>query len=148
MVANPYRGEISVFRQMQRINLLPGFTARMRGHSYFVAEGDITPNALAETYRIRVDYRQNKKPRTWVLTPQLVVRAQSKSIPHMFEQERLCLFLEKEWAADMYIADTIIPWAAVWLHYYELWHATGKWHGGGHEPSHDRSYRRVTQEHV
>jgi hypothetical protein len=142
MATERYTIEIPIYRQLQRIKQLPGFTARLQGHSTLVAEGDISPNALAETYRVRVDYRQNKKPRTWVLSPQLVVRPPWRAIPHMFDQERLCLFLEGEWTVDMYVADTIIPWAAEWLHYYELWRATGKWHGGGHEPSRDQPYRR------
>lgn len=141
MVAEPYHQEISIFRQLLRFERLPGFQARLRGHSCLLAEGEITPNALAETYRIRVEYRQNLKPRTWVLTPRLVVRSPWRLIPHMFDQERLCLFMDREWMTDMYVADTILPWAAEWLHYYELWHATGEWHGGGHEPSNDRNRR-------
>ena len=148
MVAKPYRRKIPVFQQLLRIKRLPGFTAQMRGHSCLIAEGEITPNVFAETYHIRVEYRQNMRPRTWVISPQLIVRPPWMSIPHMFDQKLLCLFLEGEWAADMSVADTIIPWAAEWLHYYELWHATGQWHGGGHEPRNDRTYRRQTQSQV
>lgn len=142
MATEPYQREVSISRQLQRMKQLPGFSAWLRGHSRLVAEGDITPNPLAETYRVRVDYRQNMKPRAWVLSPALAVRPPWRFIPHMFDQDRLCLFLEGEWTAEMYVADTIIPWAAEWLHYYELWHATGVWHGGGHEPGHDRPFRR------
>jgi len=35
----------------------------------------------------------------------------------------------------MAIADTIIAWASEWLFFYELWLATGEWHGGGHDPT-------------
>ena len=38
-----------------------------------------------------------------------------------------------EAAADL-IADTTIPWAAEWLHYYELWHMTGEWLAQGVGP--------------
>lgn len=148
MAAKPYRRDVPVFQQLRRIRRLPGFTARLHGHARLVAEGAVTPTALAETYRIRVDYRQNRMPRTWVLSPPLVARPPWTAIPHMFDQDRLCLFLTGEWTADMYVADTIIPWAAEWLHYYELWHATGAWHGGGHEPAHGRPYRRPLQEQV
>jgi hypothetical protein len=34
----------------------------------------------------------------------------------------------------MYIADTIVPWAALWLVFYEYWLATGLWLGGGEHP--------------
>ena len=32
----------------------------------------------------------------------------------------------------MSVVNTIIPWTSEWLLHYELWHATGKWLGGGH----------------
>lgn len=32
----------------------------------------------------------------------------------------------------MLIANTIVPWTSEWLFYYEIWLATGQWHGGGH----------------
>lgn len=39
------------------------------------------------------------------------------------------------------ISDTIIPWVADWLLYYELWLATGEWLGGGHgSPSVNNSH--------
>ena len=34
----------------------------------------------------------------------------------------------------MWIADTILPWTSLWLYFYELWHATGQWLGGGEHP--------------
>ena len=35
----------------------------------------------------------------------------------------------------MLIADTIVPWTCEWLIHYEIWLATGEWHGGGEEPN-------------
>ena len=32
---------------------------------------------------------------------------------------------------DMTIAKTILPWTSEWLVHYQLWLATGEWHGGG-----------------
>ncbi len=34
----------------------------------------------------------------------------------------------------MTLADTILPWASLWLFYYEVWLATGEWVGGGEHP--------------
>ena len=34
----------------------------------------------------------------------------------------------------MSIADTIVPWTAEWLVYYEIWLMTGEWYGGGDWP--------------
>jgi hypothetical protein len=33
------------------------------------------------------------------------------------------------WEADSKIAETIIPWTAAWLHFYELYLETGVWRG-------------------
>jgi len=35
---------------------------------------------------------------------------------------------------SMLIADTTVPWTAEWLANYEVWLATGEWHGGGEWP--------------
>ena len=37
----------------------------------------------------------------------------------------------KEWDKTKFIAETIIPWTSEWLLHYEIWVATGTWHGGG-----------------
>jgi hypothetical protein len=31
----------------------------------------------------------------------------------------------------MWLGDTIVPWLAEWLIYYEGWRLTGTWHGNG-----------------
>lgn len=50
---------------------------------------------------------------------------------HQPEDSALCLFDPDagEWNNTMLIADRIVPWASEWLHYYEIWHLTGVWHG-------------------
>lgn len=140
------RGEISLSRQLLRFRRdLPDFTAYLRKHSCLVAEGDITPTPLAETYRVRIEYPADDWPKVWVRSPALVPLKPGGRIPHMYNQERLCLFIpgSDQWSADQFVADTIVPWTAAWLHYYELWHATGEWHGGGREPGGEMPIRRI-----
>ena len=43
---------------------------------------------------------------------------------------------------DGVLAHTIVPWIAEWLSYYELWHATGEWLGGGTEPVEKKTIRK------
>jgi hypothetical protein len=118
---------------------LPGFKTRLEGRT-MVATGDIQPCALCETYNVRLEYRVWRPPKVEVLTPTLQQRDGEK-IPHMYGQKHLCLYLPGGgyWSPDQELARTIIPWAALWLNYYELWHATGKWLGGGHEPGDDET---------
>jgi hypothetical protein len=35
----------------------------------------------------------------------------------------------------MFLADTVVPWTSEWLFFYEVWHATGLWLGGGTHPN-------------
>lgn len=77
-----------------------------------------------------------------VLHPRLVLNFAAEEgapLPHVYFEgpdypsSPLCLFDPRagEWDRTMYIADTIVPWAAHWLAYYELWEAAGRWYGGG-----------------
>lgn len=55
----------------------------------------------------------------------------------MYQQKTLCLFnpTKGDWNSRMRIDSTILPWATLWLYFYEVWHATGAWLGGGDHPS-------------
>ena len=79
-----------------------------------------------------------------MLSPKLEAQDDNDRIPHMYRQERLCLYLPNngEWAPSKPIATTIVPWTAVWLYYYEVWRATGEWLGGGEEPGESVTYYR------
>ncbi len=57
--------------------------------------------------------------------------------PHLYADGSLCLYWPKEWrwSRKAIIAETILPWAANWLLYYELWLDTGEWLGpSSHDP--------------
>lgn len=90
-------------------------------------------------------YRLTYDPIVYVVDPPLR-RYENKPIPHVFDLNTLCLFLGKhEWNPTLLIADTIVPWAAEWLVFYEVWLAIGEWLGGGVHPragSTSRSARR------
>lgn len=80
-----------------------------------------------------------------VLRPRIVPNwqaAEEAPLPHVYFEwddlanSPLCLFDPRkgEWHHGMLIAETTIPWARRWLYNYELWEATGRWHGGGAHP--------------
>lgn len=56
-----------------------------------------------------------------------------EKVPHMFSDGSLCLYYPEynEWKYSDCWADTLIPWASLWLYYYEIWLMTGAWLGGG-----------------
>lgn len=103
--------------------------------------GDLQPAPASETYTIKVRYALDSVPGVWVTSPELIDRPDGAKIPHVYEGKRLCLYLpgSGEWERTMFIAETIIPWASLWLYHYEVWHATGEWLGGGVHPTIRRS---------
>lgn len=98
--------------------------------------GQIEPLPICDTYTIKVDYTTGGYPQVRVLSPELVVAPGRKVIPHMFDQEILCLFRgrNRHWHPGDGFNRNIIPWTSMWLYYYEIWLATGEWHGGGEHP--------------
>lgn len=74
-------------------------------------------------------------PKVFVLKPELEAD-ETGLIPHTYPEKRLCLYhpAKHEWSQQMYVAKTIIPWASLWLVYYEFWQMTGEWLGGGEHP--------------
>lgn len=94
--------------------------------------GPLQPRLTSPSYQVEIEYRHHKPPRVKVLSPRLVA-----GTPHLYKDGSLCLYWPKEWhwQDDELLAETIIPWAALWLYYYELWLDTGQWLGPS---SHDQ----------
>ncbi len=115
-------------------NLYPDFKQReQQGVVTWI--GTLQPTPLSIEYKIEIEYSQTGIPKVWVKSPELKERNGQK-IPHIYPGKRLCLYLPGigEWSKSKLIAKTIVPWASLWLYYYELWHATGEWLGGGVRP--------------
>lgn len=98
--------------------------------------GDITPTASSETYRVRITYQLGMSPQVFVISPELQNGQDGADTPHTYPRKRLCLYFPEaeEWDSSMAIGKTIMPWTALWLYFYEVWLATGKWEGGGKHP--------------
>lgn len=94
--------------------------------------GLLQPTEVSGRYEITVTYRLRSIPRVWVREPTLALNA-----PHIYSDGTLCLYYPDEWQwhGQRLIARTIIPWAADWLFFYELWLDTGEWLGP--EVAHD-----------
>jgi hypothetical protein len=95
--------------------------------------GELQPTSLSRRYTVELTYARQRFPRVRVLD-ELEVRAGEKSLPHVYSDGSLCLHRDDEWSSQMFLADTILPWAAEWLAHYEIWFATGTWYGGGEWP--------------
>jgi hypothetical protein len=113
----------------------PTFKTRVEG-AWLISVGEIQPTPLSALYRVEIRYKAGGQPDVTVLSPKLICREGEERIPHMFSQERPCLHFPpaNEWTGEMSLGHAFIPWISLWLYYYELWHATGDWLGGGIEP--------------
>jgi hypothetical protein len=104
----------------------------------FVWRFEATPSPLSRFYGLRIDYRQGDTPDVYVERPNLKLLADGRRLPHVYQQDpvQLCLYLPRtyEWQAWMRIDNTIVPWAILWLFYFEEWLSSDDWKGGGEHP--------------
>lgn len=121
-------------------------SAICRGHGLvhkgeLVWDFDVKPSPLSRTYRLRIRFKRFRLPDVFVLSPNLNELAGDRYLPHVYSTSpvRLCLHLPKsdEWTLNKSIAETIVPWAYLWLFYFEHWLATDEWQGGGKHPGED-----------
>ena len=109
------------------------------GRGTLTCRGTLQPQQTSPCYEVQVSYKMGRVPRVVVRSPALDPEA-----PHRYADGSLCLYWPEEWLwrSDALLADTIIPWTALWLCYYELWLDTAVWLGpsshrgkpGGEEP--------------
>ena len=116
----------------------PGSSVRFshRGNR-MVWHGRLQPTAASESYLTRIICsRQRPSPRVFVVSPGLT-RRNCEAIPHRYNDGSLCLWQPayQEWQPAYWIVDTVLGWASLWLLFYELWHASGEWLGGGEHPA-------------
>ena len=96
--------------------------------------GRIQPTELSPSYRIEICYSPWDSPEVRVIDPKIEFTKGA----HIYHNDTLCLFdwREQPWRKRWHIHETIVPWTAEWLVFYELWLLTGKWHG--RSASHDK----------
>ena len=119
----------------------PELRARLtNGDRYLVWSGPLRGFQMNYQVAVLWDY-QNLEVAPYVFINEPKIRPRDGStfedIPHLQfdaanpEDSALCLFdpAGREWDATLLIADTTVPWASEWLHYYECWHLDGIWRG-------------------
>jgi hypothetical protein len=131
-----------VFRQMALVtSRCPGFVCRVVRHRRLVCRGELRPTPLSEAYRVRLEYETRRHPQVFVEQPRLTPRVAGERVPHTYGENEPCLF-KNEWNPRMSIVSSVIPWAMLWLTFYEAWRVTGEWQGGGVHPEPELARRR------
>ncbi|MED4907676.1 hypothetical protein P9761_05445 [Brevibacillus centrosporus] len=113
----------------------PQFRLGKRGPKRYLI-GTLQPTPSSSVYTVKIEY-QGTKPKVFILHPKLL-----KSAPHVYPDKSLCLYYPKDasYHTGQYLSHTIIPWAAEWLYFYEVWVRTGVW--WGREAPHNLNSKR------
>lgn len=104
----------------------PGFTYRHLRSDGLVWRGSLQPTQYSPKYNIRIVHKRSRSPRVYVEGHKL-----DRASKHLYEDGALCLYWPKEWrwSSSARLAETIVPWASLWLYFYEIWEACGEWLG-------------------
>jgi hypothetical protein len=88
--------------------------------------GTLQPSVESPVYRVRVVHEPGRSPLVFVDSPR-----PCRDAPHRYGDGSLCLYwpVEWRWRPAESLAETIVPWTALWLYYYESWQVTGEWSG-------------------
>lgn len=123
----------------QALNLkqtFPNSSFKIKG-DLLVWEGWVQPRLDGRKYLLCMNFRKGHSPNVWVVDP--AYYKSSDRQPHTYVENRLCLYLPDEWTwhSSYFIADTMIPWACLWLYYFQIHEKMGEWLGGGKHPGED-----------
>jgi hypothetical protein len=127
---------ISINKQMERINqTYSNWSGLILYRKILKLRGKICPTALSPEYTIEIIYEAGKKPRIYVVEPELIIPPGKDGLPHIWpDSGSLCLYTtEFDYNNDL-LAESIIVWVTWWLYYYEIWLETGKWVAKGTHP--------------
>jgi hypothetical protein len=129
--------DISIAQQVGAMKReYPSFVTQFVGGNAMRVEGAIRPTSRSIPYQFVLTYNLAEKPKTKIVSPRLEKNFRGDEIPHLYPGEYLCLYRPKYWEfrkTDL-LTDTIIHWTSLWLYFYEQWHVTGEWLGGGEHP--------------
>lgn len=103
----------------------PSFTKGRLGTSW-IWTGWLQPSEFSPRFQVRITLPPYSSPTVEVMSPQLAPNA-----PHLYRNGELCLYFPDDWTWTGHdlLVETILPWTASWLFYYDLWTQTGEWLG-------------------
>lgn len=94
----------------------------------------LKPTEESQSYKLRISACVGSTiVNIYPVEPLIQQTVNGRKVPHMYYDGSLCLFYSdyNEWKYSDSWADTLVPWACLWLYYYEIWLITDEWLGGG-----------------
>lgn len=139
----------TIAEQVYRLkSLYPNFIITYPSHASLEVKGELKPTPRSVAYSFVLTYNSDAKepPKIKITSPVLEKNFKGDKIPHIYTCDNLCLYrpVYKEFTRADFLSDTIIPWTSLWLYYYEVWHLTGEWEGGGEHATIDNETERET----
>jgi len=107
----------------------------------------VQPLQISRAYSLQLIADHARTPSIYVTDPPLRPDETGR-LPHVYDDGSLCVAEPGDWKRHMLFVDTFVPWALEWLVYYELWRATGIWHGDGPDRTDRISQARVLHPYV
>lgn len=104
----------------------PQFRPRWNRAGGLEWRGSLQPTPDSPVYPIRIVHKPGLQPQIFVPGHEL-----NADCNHLYGDSSLCLYWPKEWwwTPGESLVETLVPWSAFWLYYYELWETTGVWLG-------------------
>jgi hypothetical protein len=85
----------------------------------------LKPTPISEDYAVRLLLAPSASPKVFVEAPSRSDLAGGRPLPHVYQQQppQLCLYRTRyqEWTPSVFLANTILPWASLWLFFFEDW---------------------------
>lgn len=100
-------------------------SCRVERGGNLIAKGEITPTDYSATYNFTIKYSPYKTPKVFINNPII----EYNNDIHLYKDGSVCLYYPGDmiWNSTLHLHNTIIPWTAEWLIFYELYQITGKW---------------------
>jgi hypothetical protein len=104
----------------------PSIHSQIKGLK-LICRGWIQPSEHSARYKIEIEYVPWNSPDIRILEPEIEINPST----HIYPNGNICLYdwREQPWLKSWHLHETIIPWLAEWLVFYELYILAGKWHG-------------------
>ena len=128
------------YSYVELLNQVNDVKKKLKYVNHSFKSGKLNLNIIIKPTKYSIDYMVTLKAKvgskiveTFVKSPQLELEKNGRKVPHMFPDGSLCLYYYKKHEFDYHYlwSETLIPWTSLWLYYYQVWHETGEWLGGG-----------------
>jgi len=116
----------ALFEQTLIRRHFPFLETRITGLA-LICRGSVKPTEQSGRYKIEIVHTGVAAPQVRILNPTI----EFSSEIHMYRNGTLCLYdwREQPWQRNWRLHETVIPWTAEWLVFYELFLLTGRWLG-------------------